>query len=638
MNNQEQMVYRDTNVITVDQIHQDFLHPERLRLQLSDARVMKAPLDVGSLAYFKRGKNKNSSEVRGIPVVESSLVESRRKLVVSILDSFLKLRNTTIMLRFRLSESVITWLNCNGYVDVFSDAVQASKAFAGYSDYLNGAIIEQSFSPRHASSLQMVLRNFIEWQFPDDYQYVLSSAVFISPARKTIRPPRQSDVQMYKDACLAIARRYSEFVMNNERYPCVVKIRDYEIVKFPSTNGLFSPFKVGANCYSAVNRRVSTVDEYSVFSENRKKSTQQIIYDLDKVQANFDAANKDSRAYDRMQIATLAAKAYAALFILITGASPTEIEQFEYEGALQVGISPLKKELAALKFRAGGKEVKYVVGRKEGRQLLEEYLSFREWVLNGQYCGKLFFTIKYVRREWVFYELNANSAMNNLYSLMSGVYVDAKYPNITSRKVRKHKSSVEHSARFAPVEVAASLNHTEVVNQLSYSEATIEQQESELATYWAAVRHAAKMVQERSENAPQTSVSTAAGHCEVFNAPRPVSGGGAVVIEPNCRTQYGCLYCTHYVCHSDEEDVHKLLSLQYVISAVRDGSSDYSHAEALYKDLSIRIEFILEAIAGRSEAVSKMVEELKAKVFELGILTSFWENRLQRYEQMGVVF
>ncbi|MEZ1423393.1 hypothetical protein QVM55_26695 [Pseudomonas monteilii] len=80
------------------------------------------------------------------------------------------------------------------------------------------------------------------------------------------------------------------------------------------------------------------------------------------------------------------------------------------------------------------------------------------------------------------------------------------------------------------------------------------------------------------------------------------------------------------------------LSLGYVINAVRNTASDISHAETLFKDLSIRIEFILDAISDRSEVVAQMVARMKNKVYELGVLTQFWETRLQRYEQMGVVF
>ncbi|KPC02332.1 hypothetical protein ACDH60_04155 [Pseudomonas ficuserectae] len=642
MNSQEKMVFRDTNVITRDQISREFLRPELLRLQLGDARVKKSPIDIGSLAYFKRAVASRANADKGIPVAELSLVESRRKLIINLLDWFQGFRDTTVLLRWRLLEGVVAWLNENGYVDIFSDAIQASKAYIAYTDFLNHLLMGGKFSPRHANALQKTFQQVIKLQLPGDFKYIIRGAVVVSPTRNNIRPPRQSDVQMFKDVCLAVSRCYSEFVLNQEPYPCVVKIRDYEVVKFPSKSGAVGPVSECPPCYNVEHRRISTLDEYvsRLEKKGRKVIVGNIKFDLNKIQDNFVAANTDGRHYDRILMAALAAKAYAALFLLITGASPTELEQFEYEDALEVEQSSLKKELSAIKFRAGGKETGYVIGRKEGLPLLREYLKLREWILDGQLFDKLFFTISSKGGEFgrVFSKLHAPDSMQTFYNSISGVFLDQKYPNITSRKIRKHKSNVQHAARFAPDTVAKSLNHTRAVNFLAYAEATLEQQESEFGAYWESVRHAAQKVRKRSESPSETTISIATGHCEAFNSPTPILYSNSVVIEPNCRTQYGCLYCTYYVCHSDEEDVHKLLSLRYVINAVRNTAGDISHAETLFKDLSIRIEFILDAISDRSEVVAQMVARMKNKVYELGVLTQFWEKRLQRYEQMGVVF
>ncbi|MCY1451033.1 hypothetical protein D9M71_678780 [compost metagenome] len=71
---------------------------------------------------------------------------------------------------------------------------------------------------------------------------------------------------------------------------------------------------------------------------------------------------------------------------------------------------------------------------------------------------------------------------------------------------------------------------------------------------------------------------------------------------------------------------------------MRKTTADLQHAERLFKDLSIRIEFILEAVSERSKESSTLVAEVKYRVQKLGDLTPFWERRLQRYEKVGVVF
>lgn len=645
MNNQEGMVFRDTTVITIDQIGREYLCPERLRLKLVNARGYKSPIDIGSIAYTKRGvaRSRGYADSGTIAVVESSLVESRRTLVVQLLDTLIGLRDNSIVTQFRVIQIVVDWLNSNSYVEIFADAIRASGAYADYTSYLNDSIRSGSFAPLHAAKCQNCLRLIIGLQFPESIEYIIRSATPIASQKNIIKPPRESDVQMFKDASIAIARTYSKFILDNQQFPCVVQIRDYEVVKFPSNHGLSSPFRKGLDCYNAVEKRIATVDEYlSIYAKRNQRIRQcEAERSIMDARANFESANSDHRHYVRLQMAALAAKAYFSLFMLITGASPTELEQFSYDDALEVDKSVLKKELSAIKFRARGKKTGYVLGRKEGLSLLRDYLKLREWILNGRYFDKLFFKVvirKSVGSQLVVSDLDAGSALTRFHSSISGVFIDARYPKITSSKARKNKSSAQHAAGLSLDTVAEAMNHTNAVNISSYAEATIEQQESEFGNYWGSVRKAAQMVRDRHEVALKETDSTATGRCDAFNSPTPVSDSGAVVIEPNCRNQYGCLYCAHYFCHSDEEDMHKLLSLQYVINAVRDTAQDSSHAEALYKDLSIRIEFILDAMADRSESIAQMLVRMKRKVFEFGVLTPFWESRLQRYEHMGVVF
>lgn len=642
MNSQEQFVHRTgTEIITLREVTQNFSEPERLRLQLSEKTKKKA-LDVGSLAYCMSGKNESVHDDRGTPVVISSFIESRRELVVRLLESFAGMRDETVLQLFTRTQYFVNWLNSSGYRELFASEAQAQEAYRNFTAHLNHRIHMRELKPRSANQYQNGAINVIGFLYPESCHYILSGAIRIIADRGSAAPS-DSHVQLYKDVCLAIAQQCSEFVLNFNSYPCVVSIRDYEVVLFPSHVGAIGPFKERWPVYNAAERRIATVEEYmatcAILGRQRLKKNY-IAQALRDSAANLAVSNKDARHWHRLNLAALAAKAYAVLFMLITGASPTEFAQFTYEDALEVEKSPLKKELSAVKFRAGGKATLYNIGRDNGLPLLKEYLKLREWILNGEVFDRLFFSTPKLTprkdRQW-FGEFPVTGAMRSLYGSISGVFLDSNVPNLSARKMRKHKSNVQHSARLSPATVSASLNHTEAVNVSIYAEATPEQQKSEFGRFWQSVRHAATIVRKRSDKSSGEVISTAAGHCDAFNQPAPLSDPSTSVIEPNCRTQYGCLYCEHYVCHSDEEDLHKLLSLQYVISAVRNVAPDAAHAEALYKELSIRIEFIIDALGERSESVRQMVEIVKTKVFEYGMLTPFWEIRLGRYEKMGLV-
>lgn len=644
MNSRQKFEHRaNTQIITLSEVTHEFAEPERLRLQLSP-KEMKKPFDIGSFAYFIRGENENVWDDRGTPVVIESFVESRRELVVRLLESLAGLRDSSVRARLRIIEYFIDWLNAQGYREVFASAPQAQKAYQNYTAHLNHQIAHQAWKPRSALNYQRNASIVIELLYPENSHHILAGAVRII-AEKGSEAASGAHVEVYRDVCLAIARQCSVFVLNSQPYPFVVSIRDYEVVGFPSNQGWVGPFKESPSSYNAGERRIATVEEWLAASEKKARKRlykSEAERDLVAAKANLDAANEDERHWHRLQVAGLAAKAYASLFVMITGATPTEFDQFSYADALEVEKSPVKKELSAVKFRAGGKATLYNIGRDTGLSLLKEYLKLREWILNGATHEGLFFTMPAtgarVSTNHEFSYLKTTDMMSRFFRSVSGTFLDPKVRILSPRKMRKHKSLGMHSAGVSPSTVAANLNHSEAVNLSTYSEATPEQQAAEFGRFWQAMHHAAQVVRERSQRPAKGEIATATGHCDGFSQPIPVCDFGAVAIEPNCRSQYGCLYCEHYICHSDEEDLHKIVSLQYVINAVRKAAPDAAHAEALYKELSIRIEFILEALGERSDAVKQLVEAIKVKVFEYGELTPFWENRLSRYEKMGVVF
>jgi len=644
MSKQERFEHRaNTQIITLSQVTQEFAEPERLRLQLA-AKVMKKPLDIGSWAYCIRGKNESIHDDRGTLVVLDSFVESRRELIVKFLESLVGLRDKSAFVQFKFIAQFIDWLDRNGCKEVFTGEADAQRAYRNYTAHLNERIAQQKLKPLTASVSQRSAATLIKLLYPESSHHILAGAVSIRAERESAAVD-SAHVELYRDVCLAIAQQVSDVILNNKPYPWVVTIRKYEVVVFPLNHGALGPFKESLLSYNAAERRIATLEEYMTACDKlgrKKRPKSQISRALSRSQDSLQVANGDARHWHRLNMAGLAVKAYACLFLMITGATATEFAQFSYADALEVEKSPIKKELAAVKFRAGGKVNSYNVGRGNGLELLKEYLKLREWILDGVTHERLFFSMPGATKSRSvgnpFGEFNVSDMFAKFQGTISGTFLDPKVPRLPPRLMRRFKSVGLHSAGQSPSAVAASLGHTEAVNQKSYAQASPEQMESEFGQFWQAVRHAAHIVRERSVKALKSEIATAVGHCDGFNQPIPVRDLGAVAIETNCRTQFGCLYCEHYICHSDELDLHKLLSLQYVINAVRKVAPDAAHAEALYKELSIRIQFILEALAERSNAVKQLVETVRAKVFEYGELTTFWEARLSRYEQMGVVF
>lgn len=637
-------IYRDTDVITLDQLGQDFLRPEKIRVQLNDLTVRKSPIDIGSLAYRCRDRAQAHQAGLGNRVVESSLIISRRRFITNILDSLVGLRDQSIKLFLSHVERIIIWLNDAGYEEIFASSEAAAVAYVSFTDKLYASVLSGEITPQYANGNQRVFQEIVRWQCPDGYEYVLSRAPVLPASRNLVRPPSESDFERFKNVTLTLARTIKKFLMDGEDYPCVLRFSDYEVVRFPSTVGVNGPFRRGAACYNFAALRVATLNEYVGALERSGKRVirSDAQCSLKTVERNFENSNSDKRSPDRMGMAALAFKAYISLFGMITAASPSEMQQLEYSQSLEVENSVLKKEFTAVKFRASGRLTRYVIGRKSGLPILRELLELRGWILDGQRCEKLFFSFNFLNPdEKPRLKITPAVITNQLasfYGSIAGVYLDPAVPNLTSRKIRKFKSNVGHSAGFSPSIVADVMNHTERVNFSAYSEATIDQQKTELSKYWTVVKAAATAVRDPNSAFAQRERSTAVGHCSGFEDPQPLLIVTDAPILPNCRVQQGCLYCEHYTCHADDEDIHKLYSLAYVIDSIRKKAPDSGYVESLYKDLSIRINYILDAIQKRSESSRSAVERIKESVYNYGILTPFWELRLQRFESLGVVF
>ncbi|MDD1017349.1 hypothetical protein [Pseudomonas rubra] len=623
---------RATETITISDIGngQEFLYPEKLRIQL-DSRLRVSPVDFGAFAYTVR-------ELRGADgyaVDLSTLLVGRREILRVILDYLYVsgMSETSIQIFIKTFEAVMRWCDANGHSGLFLSPDTSRDAYIQYTEHLRRQLlVTGELKPLTCINRQRAMRTLIEIVHRDDSAYIIRGVVPIKVVREGRSPPQESDVRRYLDTCIRIATQFSNFLLDGKPYPLVVKFSDYETSILPFAGAQVTPYSPGriSNTLSPDGKRVSTVQEYIEATQAYPSVANRCI---DYAHRIIEAANTDLRCEHRMWLASMAINAYACIFSLITGAGASEFIQFEYDEAIDIEKSLVKKELTAVKFRARGVTTRYAIGRGHGRALLRSYLKLREWVLDGKEMEYLFFTM---RKSGVYlgeYQQLANNFSTRFFQRLRGIFLPKDAKNIPPGSVRKFKSSILHELRVSVSLVADTLNHTEAVNIASYTETSVEKQQDEFSAYWQAIRKAADVVRDRIS---QESMSTVVGHCEEME--HPVRILETVPIEPSCTTQYGCLFCKNYLCHADDEDLHKLLSLSYVINSIRDTAKDISHAERLFRELSIRIDVIVEAVAKRSAESALLVEQVKRRVDDLGILTPFWEKRLHRYEKLGVVF
>jgi len=626
-----ELVVRNTYPSILSSIAQldNIAHPEFITLQLDHRR---SPLDVGVLAYSIRERAK-----QGYVVNVNSLLPSRRKALIALWDFYFIQGSShkTIETEFKALESGLTWCESNGIPDVLCNAESARRGYVGYSDYIFGAILgPDQMSPNTGQLYQRALKRAIELQFPLEAEYILTGVQPVVANKDGLDPPDERAVQRYVDISLVIAFTFSRFLIGGAPYPLKFVTSDYHTYIFPGVGKYITPLTGAKHEFAAYDYkegRIKSMEEVILQRPDwRSRDVKEAVTNAVRV---VSEANSDDYHTFRMRLASVAMRAFACLLNAVIGANTGELIQFLYEDAAELIKSPFKKDLSAIKLRAKGLVVSYSIGRGPGMEILREYLKFREWVLNGRESEYLFFQAIDVDADSVSPKPLEDSFSTKYYYVLDGVFLPKGSGNIPPRLMRKHKSVTLHHLRHSPLLVSAVMNHTERTNLASYAGTGLSTQKQELENYWAAIRKAAERIK-ASHNV--TGVSIAVGHCESLDHPQ--SEIPVVSIEPDCKTQYGCLFCVHYLIHSDETDIHKLLSFLYVIEGVRSNAPNFEFSEKIFKEVVIRVDFILDAISDRSIESANLVVMMKKKVFDLGILTVFWERRLQRYEKMGIYF
>lgn len=656
---QKKLVERKTIVVTRLQLAQDFLHPEKVRVQFKKS-VRVHPIDLGALAYTIRQPQKNN-HLAHLPwlVDESSFVPSRRRLLVKLHDAMLISGNEDSSVKKQIDAylELILWFDSHGHSEAFVTKESARAAYIAYVAELNHQIKSVELNniiPKTANGKQRKLITLLELYWDNQAtQEIIREIPIIKGKRPEGEAPEEAKVRFATRTFLHLARGFKAFIMENQPFPYLLQMPDYECYVFPSNdNACITRYTKGeVFCYQYQEGRLSTPNEFLMKNPQKKGSDKaKASYaqrEIAKAQTNLKAVNTNPRNFNRLNYAALAMQSYMQLFILMTGVNRSELIQLEYDDDFTLEKDLLKNDFRAIKMRAAGREVAYHLGNRKGLELFKEYIELRNWVLDGIDCPYLFFIMErdggYTGNLLQF----RDDSVYRVYKSVKGKFFPSSFENITARKVRKYKTVVWNEIGVAQEAIAEGLNHDIGTNHKYYAVSSPDRQQKEFSLFFEATKAAAKLITARPEATEHIPLSVidcsdsssttkiGSGHCDDFEQPEAMEAEPPIA--PDCTSQMGCLYCEHYVCHSDAEDIKKLYSLLYVIEAVREMAIDFNHSDKLLLELTVRIQLVLTQMSAKSEDIKTLVESIKEDVIEHGILTSFWEFRLQRYEAMGVL-
>lgn len=624
------MITRETIDLETSQLLTYEDAPEKVCLLLPKS-ILKNSFDIGIIAYSVRGmKYKPQKNIQAVCI--DSLQKERQYFLTLLYDHIVtqKWEDTSILTFLKYIRTILNWTDSNNNTDLFKTPGSFRLAYIAFTNHLNDQIYHRKIQPITASPRQRAMKDMATIHFgAEEGKHITSGIITITFEIQDEDAPEKSLVQHNTEVFLAIAKGYGSAVLEMQPYPWLLKMPNYHTYVFPSNLSIKTPFTTAyADMYNYKEGRLSTTDELSNINHRTKFKNAQ---DIKRSQECIEKHNSlGLNSCYRIADAAMALNAYMQVFMLMTGSYGTEARQIIYNNTLNIERHITNNSFRAVKFRAGGKTVEYSLGSQHGLRILKDYLTFREYILQGKEFKYLFFRINN-NGEYVQYT-EANIA--GLVTRARKFFFYKKASILRSRKVRKFKSVHYHEEKHGTKITAKALNHDEKTNQKSYTPSSPDTSKKELGTLWSAIKKAAKEIK-ITEDKIGNDISISTGHCSNKGNPEKIQE--YTPIEPDCKKQFGCLFCSKYIIHADRDDIHKILSVRYVIEQVLKMSTDTQRTEKLLRVLCVRIDYLIERLQNYSVKTKMLIDKLYVDVFEYGDLTTFWSFRLERYAEMGMI-
>ena len=177
-----------------------------------------------------------------------------------------------------------------------------------------------------------------------------------------------------------------------------------------------------------------------------------------------------------------------------------------------------------------------------------------------------------------------------------------------------------------PYVAAKLLQNTEATILNHYSSGSFTKQTENLSEYLTKLSH------EGAVTDGPYKISTSVGGCK--EPDKPISLSGDIVFKSDCKQPEGCLFCSNFLIHVDENDLRKILSCKYCIENTQGLSRSYDDWHDIYGPVLLRIDEIVNNI---SEINLNLVDRVKNEVYIEGNLDSYWEGKLEMLINIGAI-
>ncbi|WP_161864436.1 MULTISPECIES: hypothetical protein [Pseudomonas] len=592
-------------------------------------KIKRRTFDIGSYCFAERDI-KAGSRSQFKRVVKNTYSEVRARCVSALISYSLQLRHfrglspDTVAGRWVYIKAFLDWCDSQSRFADLTITSERRGCVKEYCSYLNlQCRLDDNATNKYAIAQRTIIE-IVSIAFSDE---CVGHGIFTLKTSNAYGIPVETpgDEEQAKSyaMCKAVYTGFSKFFSNFESYPFRWELPPYlggKVWVFPCITKFRSPF---SNITDSFVRTVLAIDFDNGCIRSLEaleglysnKSTARTCRDL--LLGQIVKANNDPRAFHRIVLANHAMHAFAAMFQSKTTMNYKQLCELSWGNSYTLEKSD--PHFKVIKWRAGGVEKFFRVSTDFIAEF-KCFLEFREKLLNGAECSYLFFTVHQGDK---FCELDLGT-FHRMEKFM--LRVDQNFRLVRTRQWRAAKSN-SHLKNFNINVASNALQSDRQTIFGHYSQGSEVDQRKQFSEFF---KRLLIVVARLAKKFTQIGVAM----CQKPGVPQPESNAP---VTPDCKGDFGCLFCGNFRVYVDEKSVRKLLSCRYFIERISYVNPTDLSQDIWYKPVIERLDGIIEHIRGVSSETAEMVSKIEKSVNEEHQLDPYWEGRIEVLIQVGVL-
>jgi len=645
--NRALIVLRDPLFFNLQEFNVDNVYDKIEAIPISRLVLVVASqsLDLGSLAYRVRDKLPG----KAIRVVDVKTYEPERGRAISgwlvrNVEVYLSGRSLkTFASKFRALVKMVDKFDelCS---DSFISCDNLNKSYESYRRFLHGmkhsdGTLYQTIDTRLgvASDIMDAFCKALNYR-----KYPVKKIQNETGRAKTAPTlsPQQDLVEESLALSYSLFSGISQLLSTNAAYPIELKLPKEKVWLFPirqfcASKELLESAKPTLKrniLWNYREGRVNTPEEmekrsvYKSVDISRKRYFLRSEYQ--KALENIDRCNADSNCIPRRRLMKIAQEAYIVIFVAVTGMNESVLRKLEFQP--EWGDENFEGErgeigFRGLKARAGNKWVGFKI-TTDHIKYFKRFIKLRDLICNEGDYRHLFVAMD-SDGACLDEPIIEHTILDYYRRIRSFLYPSMRA--ISYRQWRKYKFDDVNQSEGLSV-AAHSLQHTIGAATSSYMEQVPDDAMLEISSF---IRQYDEGLQ--GHGRLNAFVETPAGSCEETGVPKMIEATG--VFEPDCKSFLGCLFCEHFLLHTTEADVRKLLSMKYFLEKILPLSRSVSGFELTAGKTLQRIDEFVEAIKQASSEINSVVERVLLEVYKSQALSPYWQSKLYFLSRLDLI-